>query len=87
MIHLQLSIAILDIIHRLAFYLKVCSYFTGSTLRLRYDLSQLMRTNNCHNTGRYPSRCLLFKTRWANVRTSQETHYVSTVIPSSQCDL
>jgi hypothetical protein len=44
----QITITILDIIHRHVFYLKLNStlqlfpYFTGNTLRLRYGHNRLM---------------------------------------------
>jgi hypothetical protein len=39
---------------------------------------------NYHNSGHYPSSCLLFKTAqlYKFVSTSQETHYVSTTCPT-----
>jgi hypothetical protein len=46
--YINITITILDIIHRHIFYLKlnstlyVCPYLTGNTLRLRYESSRLM---------------------------------------------
>jgi hypothetical protein len=47
-IYINITITILDIIHRPAFYLKLnstlwgCPYFTGNTLRLHYVPNRLM---------------------------------------------
>jgi hypothetical protein len=47
-LYINITITILDIIHRPVFYLKfnstlyVCSYLTGNTLRLRYEPNRLM---------------------------------------------
>jgi hypothetical protein len=46
--YINITITILDIIHRPVFYLKlsstsiVCLYLTGNTLRLRYEPNRLM---------------------------------------------
>jgi hypothetical protein len=46
--YINITITILDIIHRPAFYLKlnstlyICPYLTGNTLRLRYQPNMLM---------------------------------------------
>jgi hypothetical protein len=39
--------------------------------------------HNYHNSGHYPSSCILFKHMIDNVRTSQEAHYVSATSPTS----
>jgi hypothetical protein len=44
-----------------------CPYLTGNTLRLRYEPNRLMLSIGLcrwyHNSGKYPSSCLLFKTQ------------------------
>jgi hypothetical protein len=81
--YINITITILDIIHSLAFYLKlnstlyVCSYLTVNTLHLRYEPNRLMLSIslwlwyiNNYNSGHYPSSCLLFITQLNSIGLS-----------------
>jgi hypothetical protein len=75
--YINISITILDIMHRPVFYLKlnsslyVCPYLTGNTLRLRYEPNNLMVSiglwrwyiNITISILNYPSSCFVSKTQ------------------------
>jgi hypothetical protein len=47
----------------------------------------IYQLNTVHSSGHCPSSCLLNKQKLGNVRTSQETHYVSTTSPTGYSNL
>jgi hypothetical protein len=82
--YFNITITILDIIHRPVFYLKQLNFVGLSVLHRKHITSQLRARQvndiyrfvsmvyqyNYHNSGHYPSSCLLFKTQLNSVGLS-----------------
>jgi hypothetical protein len=57
-----------------------CEYKHTNSNKIAILLNKKLR-DGYHNSDHYPSSCPLFKTHDGDVRTSQETHYVSDASP------